>query len=54
MAKLLGEDLRRAKLAAISPLTADVLRELGYDPAVVARDYTAPGLIDAMVAASST
>ena len=48
LARLLGEDLRRAKLASISPITSGVLRELGYEPAVEAVEYTMPGLVAAI------
>ena len=46
---LFGEDLRKAKLASISPVTTQVLCELGYAPKVEARDYTMPGLVAAIV-----
>ena len=52
LAKLFGEQLRRAKLASISPLTSGVLRELGYQPAVEAAEYTMPGLAAAIARAS--
>jgi uroporphyrinogen III methyltransferase/synthase len=51
LAKMLGADLRRARLAAISPLTAEVLTEAGYPPAAVAREYTTDGLLAAILAA---
>jgi uroporphyrinogen III methyltransferase/synthase len=50
LAKLFGEDLRQAKLAAISPLTAGVLTELGYQATAVAEPYTAEGLVEAILA----
>jgi uroporphyrinogen-III synthase len=40
--------LRRAKLASISPITSGVLRELGYEPAVEAMEYTLAGLTAAI------
>jgi uroporphyrinogen III methyltransferase/synthase len=46
-----GENLRRAKLAAISPLTAGVLAEAGFPAEAVAQEYTSAGLIAAIVAA---
>jgi uroporphyrinogen III methyltransferase / synthase len=49
LAGLFGEELRRAKLASISPITSGVLRELGYEPAVEAVEYTLTGLAAAMV-----
>jgi uroporphyrinogen III methyltransferase/synthase len=53
LAKLFGNDLRRAKLASISPITSATLRELGYDPAVEARDYTMSGVVAAIAAATA-
>ena len=53
LAGLFGDDLRRAKLASISPLTSGVLCALGYPPAVEAAQYTMAGLV-AAIAASST
>jgi uroporphyrinogen III methyltransferase/synthase len=50
---LFGESLRNTQLAAISPLTADVLGELGYSPAIVAESYTSDGLFNAILAAES-
>lgn len=37
-------------LACIGPVTAATLREHGLEPAVVAADYTTPGLRDALIA----
>jgi uroporphyrinogen III methyltransferase / synthase len=48
MAKLFGDDLRRAKLASISPVTSATLRELGYEPAVEAKEFTMSGLVAAL------
>jgi len=45
---LFGEQLRTARLASISPITSATLRELGYEPAVEAREYTIPGVIEAL------
>ncbi len=47
---MLGEGLRGVRFAAISPLTAGVLEELGHPAAAVADEYTAQGLIEAIVA----
>ncbi len=41
---------RRCLIACIGPATADVCRELGLEPAVVARAYTEEGLVEALVA----
>ena len=50
LATMYGDALRQAKLAAISPVTADTLAELGLSPAAVATTYTTAGLVDAIVA----
>jgi uroporphyrinogen III methyltransferase/synthase len=50
LARLFGDDLRRAKLASISPLTSGVLGELGFEPAAEAAQYTLPGLAAAIAA----
>ncbi len=54
LVRLFGEGLRKTRLAAISPLTADVLRELGHPPAVVADSYTTDGVVAAILAAEET
>ena len=48
LVRLFGDDLRRARLASISPITSDVLRELGHEPAVEAARYTMDGLVEAL------
>jgi uroporphyrinogen III methyltransferase/synthase len=48
---LFGDALRQTHLAAISPVTAEVLRELGHPPAVVADTFTTHGILDAILAA---
>jgi uroporphyrinogen III methyltransferase/synthase len=45
---MFGDDLHRAKLASISPITSGTLRELGYTVAAEATEYTMPGLVDAI------
>lgn len=49
LVRLFGEDLRRAKLASISPVTSATLRQLGYEPAAEAASYTIDGLVEAIV-----
>ena len=44
LARLFGEDLHQAKLASISPITSDVLRQLGFEPTAEAVEYTLAGL----------
>jgi uroporphyrinogen III methyltransferase/synthase len=46
--RLFGEHLGKAKLASISPITSATLRELGYTTAAEAKEYTIPGLIEAI------
>jgi uroporphyrinogen III methyltransferase / synthase len=50
LVKLFGDDLRRSKLAAISPLTAETIAELGHSSAAIADVYTADGLVAAILA----
>jgi uroporphyrinogen III methyltransferase/synthase len=45
---LFGESLRNAKIASISPITSATLRELGYEPAVEATEFTMPGVVAAI------
>lgn len=53
-AGVLGADLlRRAKVVAIGPTTAQALIELGFEPSAVAEAPTAEGLLEAVVAAST-
>jgi uroporphyrinogen III methyltransferase/synthase len=47
---LFGEQLHKARLASISPITSQTLRELGYPPAAEAVEYTMAGLVAAMAA----
>ena len=42
--------LRGVALAAIGPITAATLREAGLEPALIAEEYTIPGLTDALAA----
>jgi uroporphyrinogen III methyltransferase / synthase len=46
---MFGNDLRKTKLVAISPLTAEVLTELGHNPSLVAATYTTDGIVDALL-----
>jgi uroporphyrinogen III methyltransferase/synthase len=50
---MFGEALRQTQLAAISPLTAEVLTDLGYPPAVVTETFTTDGIIAAILAAET-
>lgn len=51
--RMWGERLRDVKLASISPITSETLRELGFEPTVEATTFTTDGLIDAIVKASA-
>ena len=51
--KMFGDELHKTRLAAISPLTASVLGEHGFPPAIVAETYAADGLVNAVLAASA-
>lgn len=46
---LLGTHLQNCRLASISPITSEVLRERGFEPAVEAEHYSMQGLCDAIV-----
>jgi uroporphyrinogen III methyltransferase/synthase len=48
LAKMFGDDLRKARLVSISPVTSQTLRELGYEPAAEAAEYTMPGVVRAI------
>jgi uroporphyrinogen III methyltransferase/synthase len=52
LARLFGDDLRKSTLASISPVTSATLRELGYEPAAEAREYTMEGVVEAIINAS--
>lgn len=51
LVNLLGKELQKTKLVSISPITSATLRELGYEPAVEAREYTMQGVVDALCGA---
>jgi uroporphyrinogen III methyltransferase / synthase len=53
LARLFGENLKNTRLAAISPLTAETIRELGFTAAAIAKEYTIDGLIHAIVEVSN-
>jgi len=50
---LFGDRLRRAKLAAISPLTAGVLQDAGFAASAIASPYTTAGLVESLLAAEA-
>jgi uroporphyrinogen III methyltransferase / synthase len=51
LARLFGEELRKTKIASISPITSATLRQLGHEPAVEGREHTMDGLVEAILAA---
>ena len=53
LVNLFGDALHKTRLAAISPLTASVLAEHGFPPAIVAETYTTEGLVSAILAAEA-
>ena len=48
---LFGDDLCRSRLASISPITSEVLGELGYAAAAEASEYTMEGVVQAILEA---
>ncbi len=48
---MFGESLRKTRLVAISPLTAEALTELNHSPAAVADIYTSDGIIFTILSA---
>ena len=51
LVRLLGESLRLAKLASISPITSETLRQMGFAPTVEAELYTTEGVVQAILRA---
>ena len=49
LASMFGNHLHRTRLASISPVTSETLRELGFVPAVEAKEYTIQGVVKAIV-----
>ena len=41
---------KKLKLASISPITSGTLRELGFEPAAEAKEYTMVGVVEAIKA----
>ena len=48
LANLFGDSLRNTRLASISPITSDTLREAGFEPTAEASEYTMAGVVDAI------
>jgi uroporphyrinogen III methyltransferase/synthase len=49
LVNLFGSELRKTRLASISPITTATLAELGYQAAAEATEYTMPGLVQAIL-----
>jgi uroporphyrinogen III methyltransferase/synthase len=49
LAAMFGAELRKAKLASISPVTSQTLRQLGYEPSAEATPYTMQGVVNAIL-----
>jgi uroporphyrinogen III methyltransferase/synthase len=45
---MFGDNLKKTKLASISPITTATLRELGHEPAAEASEYTMGGVVEAI------
>jgi uroporphyrinogen III methyltransferase/synthase len=48
LVKMFSDNLKKTKLASISPITSATLRELGFEPAAEASEYKMSGVIDAV------
>lgn len=51
---MLGEALRNAKIACISPITAETVEKNGFPVAAIAEPYTMEGLVEAIMKAVSS
>lgn len=51
LGRMFGPALHKTKLASISPITSATLRELGYEPAAEAAEYTMTGVVHAIFSA---
>ena len=49
LANLFGDDLKKSKLASISPVTTGTLNELGFSPSAEALEYTMDGVVEAIL-----
>lgn len=52
LVRLFGEALHQSRLVSISPITSATLRELGYEPAAEAAEYTMAGVVQAVMKAA--
>ena len=49
LVQMFGDDLRQSRLASLSPITSNTLRELGFEPTIEANVHNMQGLIDALL-----
>ena len=49
LVKMFGENLSRARLVTISPVTSATLRRQGFEPSVEATSYTMDGIVEAIL-----
>ena len=52
LVRLLGDALKKAKLASISPITSQTLRDSGHAVAAEAAEYTMAGVVAAILQAN--
>lgn len=48
LVQMFGDDLKKARLASISPVTSATLNELGHSPTIEATEYTMDGVVRAI------
>ncbi len=53
LAQMFGEELRKTKIVSISPVTSATIRELGFEPAAEAKQYTMEGVVRAVLEAEA-
>ncbi|MFZ5829636.1 MAG: uroporphyrinogen-III C-methyltransferase [Planctomycetota bacterium] len=54
LAHLFGDALRKSRLVSISPLTSGAIRELGFEPAAEAAEYSMAGVVEAILRGSGS
>jgi uroporphyrin-III C-methyltransferase len=54
LVRLFGDSLKNTKLVSISPITSAALRELSFEPAAEAKEYTMAGVVEAILAAAGS
>jgi uroporphyrinogen III methyltransferase/synthase len=51
LVRMFGDDLRHSRLASLSPLTSNTLRELGFEPTIEAKIHSMDGLVESLLRA---